>query len=223
MSSVFILPIETRLRRLLAEQLVCVIRANSTERALSAAQALLRAGARMIEVTMTVPGAVEAIKSLASTVPADVMIGAGTVMSGADARACIDAGAQFIVSPICEIDVIRPCRDAGVVAIPAGLTPTEIVHAYRMGAHVVKIFPAGSVGGPAYIRALRGPLPDIPFWVSGMVGAREAQEYLRAGVQLIGLNFAELLPQSLVEAGDWDGVASHARSVLLLARGQRDA
>jgi len=223
MSSAIVLPIETRLRRMLAEQLVCVIRATSSERAVNAAQALLRAGAKTIEVTMTVPGAVEAIKALASTVPADVMIGAGTVMSGYDARQCIDAGAQFIVSPICEIDLIRPCRDTGVVAIPAGLTATEIVLAYRMGAHVVKIFPAGSVGGPAYVRALRGPLPDIPFWVSGMVAAREAPEYFRAGVQLVGLNFAELLPDALVDADDWDGVAAHARTVLLAARGQREA
>ncbi len=222
MSQIPDLPIETRLRKMLAEQLVCVIRAANSERAINAAHALLNAGFKHIEVTMTVPGAVEAIKHLASIVPADAMIGAGTVMSGYEARQCIDAGAQFIVSPICEVDMIRPCRDAGVVAIPAALTPTEIVHAYRMGAHVVKIFPAGSVGGPAYIRALRGPLPDIPFWVSGMVGARDAQDYLRAGVQLVGLGFAELLPQALVEAGDWEGVTTHARSVRLTARGQTE-
>ena len=217
------LPIETRLRRMLGEQIVAVIRATSRERAKSAAQALMDAGFKLVEVTMTVPGAQEAIKELAAAAPADVMIGAGTVMSGPEARQCIDNGAQFIVSPICETDLIRPCRDAGVVSIPAGLTPTEVVHAYRMGAHVVKIFPAGSAGGPAYVRALRGPLPDIPLWVSGMVAAREAPEYIKAGVQLVGLNFAELLPHDLVEAGDWTGVSANARKVLLQARGQRDA
>jgi 2-dehydro-3-deoxyphosphogluconate aldolase / (4S)-4-hydroxy-2-oxoglutarate aldolase len=217
------LPIETRLRAMLAEQLVCVIRANSSERALNAAHALVRAGFKLIEVTMTVPGAVDAIKELAAHAPEGVMFGAGTVMSGAEARQCIDNGAQFVVSPICETDIIRPCRDAGVVSIPASLTPTEIVHAYRMGAHVVKVFPAGSMGGPAYIRALRGPLPDIPFWVSGMLMAREARDYLNAGVQLIGLNFAELLPHDLVEVGDWDGVTIHARRVLAQARGLVEA
>ena len=217
------LPIETRLRAMLAEQLVCVIRASSTERALNAAQALVGAGFKLIEVTMTVPGAVEAIKELAAHAPEGVLYGAGTVMSAVETRQCIDAGAQFIVSPICETDIIRPCREAGVVSIPASLTPTEIVHAYRMGAHVVKIFPAGSVGGPAYIRALRGPLPDIPFWVSGMVMAREARDYLNAGVQLIGLNFAELLPRDLVDAGNWEGVSAHARRVLAQARGLAEA
>ncbi|HEY3291573.1 MAG TPA: bifunctional 4-hydroxy-2-oxoglutarate aldolase/2-dehydro-3-deoxy-phosphogluconate aldolase [Anaerolineae bacterium] len=214
-----VLPIEKRLRQMLAERLVCVIRATSSVRALAAARALINAGFKLIEVTMTVPGAVEAIKVLAPTVPADVMVGAGTVMSGYEARQCIDAGAQFIVSPVCETDLIRPCRDAGVVAIPAALTPTEIVQAYRLGAHVVKIFPAGSVGGPAYIRALRGPLPDIPFWVSGMLPAKEAPEYFKAGVQLVGLNFAELLPQALVEAGNWDAITAHAADIMRLAKG----
>ena len=212
-------PIEVRLRGMLAFQLVCVIRASSAERAMNAAQSLLRAGFKLIEVTMTVPGAFEAIKELAAHVTEDVMIGAGTVMNAADARQCIENGAQFVVSPTCEIDIIRPCRDAGVVAIPAGLTPTEIVQAWRMGAHVVKIFPACSVGGPAYVKALRGPLPDIPLWVSGMLAAREARDYLNAGVQLVGLGYAELLPRALVDAGDWDGVTEHARRILYEARG----
>lgn len=204
--------IESRLRTMFAQQVVCVIRASSAERAVNAGYALTRAGFKLIEVTMTVPGAYDAIQELASKMAADVMIGAGTVMSAADARQCIERGAQFIVSPICETDIIRPCREAGVVAIPAGLTPTEIVHAWRLGAHVVKVFPAGSAGGPAYIKALRGPLPDIPLWVSGMVAAREVCDYLNAGVQLVGLG-AELLPRDLVDANDWDGVAAHARTV----------
>ena len=223
------LQIESRLRAMFAQQFVGIIRASSTERALHAAHALARAGFHLIEVTMTIPGAFDAIKELAveatasaAEAAAGVMIGAGTVTSVADARQCIENGAQFVVSPICETDIIRPCRDAGVVAIPAGLTPTEIVHAWRMGAHVVKVFPAGSVGGPAYIKALRGPLPDIPLWVSGMVTASQAQDYLQAGVQLVGLG-AELLPAALVEAGDWDGVAAHARQTLLKARGLREA
>jgi 2-dehydro-3-deoxyphosphogluconate aldolase/(4S)-4-hydroxy-2-oxoglutarate aldolase len=218
MTTTTMLPIEVRLRAMFSHQLVCVIRASSAERAVNAAQALLRAGFKLLEVTMTVPGAFEAIKELAGHVPDDVMIGAGTVMNASDARQCIENGAQFIVSPSCEIDIIRPCRDAGMVAIPAGLTPTEILYAWRMGAHVVKIFPAGSVGGPAYVRALRGPLPDIPLWVSGMVTAREVHDYLNAGVQLIGLG-AELLPGKLVDAGDWDGITEHARQKLYEARG----
>jgi 2-dehydro-3-deoxyphosphogluconate aldolase/(4S)-4-hydroxy-2-oxoglutarate aldolase len=212
-------PIETRLRAMLAQQYVAIIRVNSGERAVKAAEALARAGFKMIEVTMTVPGALDIIKDLAARNTDGVMIGAGTVMSAPDARQCIENGAQFIVSPICEPDIIRPCRDAGVVVIPAGLTPTEIVHAWRMGAHLVKVYPAGSVGGPAYIRALRGPLPDIPLWVSGMLTAREACEYLKAGVQLVGLG-QELLPAGLMDANEWDTLSQHARRLLVQARGE---
>jgi 2-dehydro-3-deoxyphosphogluconate aldolase/(4S)-4-hydroxy-2-oxoglutarate aldolase len=224
-------PIETRLRAMLAQKYVAIIRANSAERAHKSAQALMQAGFRLIEVTMTVPGALDVIKDLAAQVNQNatggegakygegVMIGAGTVMDAPDARRCIENGAQFVVSPICETDIIRPCRDAGVVAIPAGLTMTEIVHAWRMGAHVVKISPAGSVGGPAYIRAIRGPLPDIPLWVSGMVSAREAVDYMKAGVQLVGLG-AELLPPALMEVNDWGEISRHAQRLLLQARGE---
>lgn len=216
-------PIETRLRAMLAQKYVAIIRVNSAERALKSAQALIQAGFRLIEVTMTVPGALDVIKDLAAQVNQNaaegVMIGAGTVMDAPDARRCIENGAQFVVSPICETDIIRPCRDAGVVAIPAGLTMTEIVHAWRMGAHVVKISPAGSVGGPAYIRAIRGPLPDIPLWVSGMVSAREAVDYMKAGVQLVGLG-AELLPSAFMEVNDWGAISQHAQRLLLQARGE---
>ena len=213
------LPLEHRLQTMLAARFATVIRANSAETALAAADALIAAGFRLIEVTMTVPGAVEAIQELHRRVTEraqnDVIVGAGTVMSAADARRCIEAGAAFVVSPTCEIDIIRPCRDAGVVAIPAGLTPTEIVHAWRLGAHFVKVFPAGSLGGPAYIKALRGPLPDIPLWVSGMVTAKEAAQYFQAGVQLIGLG-SELLPAHLVAAKDWAAVTQHAQQIRLL-------
>ncbi len=216
------LPIESRLRRMLAEQLVAIIRANSQERALNAGRALMRAGFKLIEITLTIPGALDVMKTLADSAPEDVMIGAGTVMSAAHARDCVAQGAQFIVSPICETDIIRPCREAGVVAIPAGLSATEIVHAWRLGAHVVKVFPVGTVGGPSYIKALRGPLPDIPLWVSGMVAPAQAREYVAAGAQLVGLGSDQLLPARLVDAADWDGIATHAHALLLAAKGVRE-
>ncbi|MGQ9902957.1 MAG: bifunctional 4-hydroxy-2-oxoglutarate aldolase/2-dehydro-3-deoxy-phosphogluconate aldolase [Anaerolineae bacterium] len=216
------LPIESRLRRMLAERLVAIIRANSQERAVNATHALMRAGFKLIEITMTIPGALDAMKALSESAPKDVMIGAGTVMSAATARDCIAQGAQFIVSPICETDIIRPCRETGVVAIPAGLSATEIVHAWRLGAHVVKVFPVGTVGGPSYIKALRGPLPDIPLWASGMVAPAQAREYVAAGAQLVGLGSDQLLPAHLVDAGDWDAIATHAHALLLAAKGVRE-
>ena len=215
------LPLEHRLQSMLAAKVATVIRADSAEIALSAADALIAAGFRLIEITMTVPGAVEAIQELCRKINAadqsDIVVGAGTVMSAADARCCIEAGAAFVVSPTCETDIIRPCRESGVVAIPAGLTPTEIVQAWRSGAHFVKVFPAGSLGGPAYVKALRGPLPDIPLWVSGMVTAKEASAYFQAGAQLIGLG-SELLPAHLVAAKDWAAVTEHAQQLRVMCQ-----
>lgn len=202
------------------EKVAAIIRVPQPETAVNLAHALLTAGFKCVEVTLTVPGALDVIKTLAEAAPADCMIGAGTVTSAADARACIKAGAQFIVSPICEIDIVRPCREAGVVAIPAGLSATEIMTAWRVGAHVVKVFPAGSVGGPAYIKAIRGPMPEIPLWVSGMLQPSETQAYLAAGAQIVGLN-ANALPQSLIDSGDWTGVTDAARAMLKEALGEQ--
>ncbi len=212
------LPAEKRLRKMFEEKVAAIIRVPSPEHAMNMAQALLKGGFKCVEVTMSVPGALDVIKAVAEAAPDDCMIGAGTVTSAADARACIKAGAQFIVSPICETDIIRPCREAGVVAIPAGLSATEIMTAWRVGAHVVKVFPAGSVGGPAYIKAIRGPMPDIPLWVSGMLLPGETQAYLAAGAQIVGLN-ANALPKDLIDQGDWAGVADAARALLKEALG----
>jgi 2-dehydro-3-deoxyphosphogluconate aldolase/(4S)-4-hydroxy-2-oxoglutarate aldolase len=203
---------------MLAARLATVIRADSAEKALHAAEALVQAGFKLIEITMTVPGAIDAIKALVDAKLDGVLVGAGTVMSGYDAKQAIDHGAAFVVAPTCETDIVRPCREAGVVAIPAGLTPTEIVQAWRVGAHFVKVFPAGAMGGPDYIRALRGPLPEIPLFVSGKLKATEVQAYLRAGAQLIGLG-SELLPDRLMSVNDWRGIAEHARKMRMICEG----
>lgn len=213
------LPIERRMRALFREQVVAIVRVAQAHRALELARALVAGGFRCVEITLSVPDAPEVIKTLCAEVAEDVLIGAGTVTDAAEARQCIEAGAQFLVSPICETDIIRPCREAGVVAIPAGMTPTEIVHAWRLGAHVVKVFPAGAIGGAAFIRALRGPLPDIPLWVSGGVQPSETRTYLAAGAQLVGLNAGERLGH-LIESGDRDGLVAAAQAMLSEARNQ---
>lgn len=194
-------------------RVVAIIRTKNADHALHMGRALLQAGFRCVEITMNTPEAVQLIETLAREAPAEAMIGAGTVMNAAEAMACIKAGAQFIVSPIAEAEIIRPCRDADVVVIPAGLTPTEIVHMWRAGAHVIKVFPIDAVGGPSYIRALRGPLPDIPLWVSGAVNPEETPSYLEAGVQLVGLN-ANHLPADLVAEGNLARLVEAARAML---------
>lgn len=208
--------IETRLKTMLAARVAAVIRLDSAHNAQRAAECLIDAGFKCVEITMTVPNAIHIIKTLSQNAPADVLIGAGTIMSGADVRAAIDAGAQFVVSPIFEPETIRPCREAGVVAIPAALTPTEIVMGWRAGGHVIKVFPVGQVGGATYIKTIRGPLPDIPLWVSGNAFAKDAAAYFAAGTQLIGLT-AELFPAKLIDAGHWSALTTHMRDTLALA------
>lgn len=210
------LPIQTRFNRMLREKAAMVMRGSDARKVHDLALALARGGVACIEVTMTVPGAIDLVKTLAAELP-EAMIGAGTVTTAHDARACIDAGAQFVVSPIAATDIIRPCRESGVVAIPAGMTPTEIHTGWLMGGHVVKVFPAGTAGGPAFIRALRGPFPEIPLWVSGAVTSADAPEYFKAGVQLVGLNANEI-PAALLESGDWAAVSTHAAGMLARAR-----
>ena len=212
------LPIETRMRFLFDEKIVGVIRTPTAEQAINVVKALMAGGFKAVEVPMTVPDILNVLKELVRSAPKGVMVGAGTVMTAADARACIDVGCEFIVAPSAELEIIRPCREAGVVAIPGAATPTEIAACWRAGAHVVKVFPAGPLGGPDYIRAVRGPFPEIPLWVSGLVPASQAQDYLRAGAQLIGLT-NELMPPALMAAKDWDGLREHARARLAIARG----
>lgn len=204
---------EQRLQRMFDARVVAIIRTQNADHALLMARALLEGGFRCVEITMNTPDALALIETLAREAPAEAMIGAGTVMSADQAQACIRAGAQFVVSPIAETAIIAPCREAGVVVIPAGLTPTEIVHMWRAGAHVVKVFPINAVGGPSYIRALRGPLPEVPLWVSGAVNPEETPTYLEAGVQLVGLN-ADHLPAALIREGDRAALAAAARALL---------
>lgn len=214
------LSIESRIRFLFDEKIVGVIRTRTASDALNVVKALVAGGFKAVEVPMTVPDAVNVLKELVQTVGDGVMVGAGTVMTAADARACIEAGCQFIVAPSAEFEIIRPCREAGVVAIPGAATPTEIAACWRAGAHVVKVFPAATLGGPDYIRAVRGPFPHIPLWVSGMVTSAQSLNYLKAGAQLVGLT-NELMPQNLMDANDWEGIRDHARACLAAAKGAK--
>jgi 2-dehydro-3-deoxyphosphogluconate aldolase / (4S)-4-hydroxy-2-oxoglutarate aldolase len=201
-------PLETRLHRMFAARCAMVMRGSDPTQVAGLARALVRAGFECVEVTLTVPGALDLIKQLAVELPT-TMIGAGTVLTAHDARAAIDAGAQFVVSPIVALDIIRPCREAGVVCIPAGMTPTEIHSAWLNGGHVVKVFPAGAAGGPAFIKALRGPFPELPLWVSGALSAADAPAYFAAGAQLVGLNANEI-PADLIASQAWDDVVTRA-------------
>lgn len=201
-----------------ALKLVAVIRAERAEDALLAARAMAAAGVRGIEITFTVPGAAESIREAIKTLPPAVVVGAGTVLTHAQAAEAVDAGARFFVSPVGDEWLVQLAHEAGALAAIGGLTPTEIVAAHRCGADYVKVFPGESLGGPTYIKHLRGPLPDIPLMVTGGVTRENAASYLAAGAQSVGLG-SDLIPKKLVMAGDFDGLVAHARRVVAAVLG----
>src|SRR6266536_1486492 len=148
-------------RRIFATGIVPVVRAPTADEALRVVDAIRAGGIDIIEVTMTVPGAVQVIEKLARRYGGEVVVGAGTVLDRETALACIRAGASFVVSPALDEATIECCRAEGIPVMPGALTPTEIVRAWRAGADAVKVFPCSAVGGPSYIRALKAPLPQI--------------------------------------------------------------
>src|ERR1700678_1365212 len=160
--------------------LVPVLRAQSVEQAMALADAIAAGGVTVLEVTMTVPGAIRVMGRLAKERP-DILIGAGTVLDAETARACILEGAQFVVSPALNLKTIEMCHRSSIAVLPGALTPTEVVTAWEAGADVVKIFPASAMGGAKYLTALKGPLPQIEMIPTGGVMLGTAAEFLEAG------------------------------------------
>jgi 2-dehydro-3-deoxyphosphogluconate aldolase/(4S)-4-hydroxy-2-oxoglutarate aldolase len=188
-------------------RLVAVVRSKSAEEALVMADATAAGGVKFVEITFSVPGAIEVIGELAKR--ADLHVGAGTVLSVSQAKTAIDAGAKFIVSPSLELDLIPLCHEAGTVCFPGAVTPTEILAAARAKADLVKIFPADCVGGPYFIKQMAGPLPEVRFMISGGVSLTNVKEYVQVGVTGICLGSAYL--GSLLAQRGRDGLAQEVR------------
>jgi 2-dehydro-3-deoxyphosphogluconate aldolase / (4S)-4-hydroxy-2-oxoglutarate aldolase len=169
-------------------RVVPVLRTRSTEHAETAIAWLREAGLRVFEITLTIPSATALIERLARD--PDLIVGAGTVPDAAAARACLDAGARFIVAPWVDASLAEPCRRAGAVLMLGALTPTEVRAALAAGADVVKIFPAASAGGPSHIRALASVLPQVAFCPTGGVEPQNAAAYLAAGAAFVGMGGA---------------------------------
>lgn len=200
------------LGRLLAGRVVAVIRMKDADGLAAAAAALARGGVRAVEVTMTVPGAVGIIRELARTKGPGALVGAGTVLDAATAAAVIEAGADFVVSPVFDRDTVSACRESGVVVAPGAFTPTEIVAAWRAGADLVKVFPATALG-PQFVRDVRGPLPEVRLMPTGGVTVGNARDFLAAGAACVGLGTA-LVDAEAVEAGDWAAIEARARRLV---------
>jgi 2-dehydro-3-deoxyphosphogluconate aldolase/(4S)-4-hydroxy-2-oxoglutarate aldolase len=166
--------------------IVPVVRAPSGDEALRVIDAIRAGGIDVIELTMTVPGAVRLIEDLAKRYGDQVVLGAGTVLDSETARACILAGAAFVVSPMLDEGMIACCRTYGVAALPGALTPTEIVRAWRAGADMVKVFPCSAMGGAAYVRSLKAPLPQIDLVPTGGVSIATVADFVRAGASAVG-------------------------------------
>jgi 2-dehydro-3-deoxyphosphogluconate aldolase / (4S)-4-hydroxy-2-oxoglutarate aldolase len=192
--------------------IVPVIRASNVDEAKQAVEAVCAGGIPIVEITMTVPNATQVIRGVIEQHGNKVLTGAGTVLTGEQAKACLDAGAEFLVSPGLSIAVLEVARSRGKLAIPGALSPTELMTALSAGAQVIKIFPCGNVGGPKYLKALRGPFPNAQLIPTGGVNATNAADYFAAGAFALGVG-ADLVDLSALRAGRADKVTEAARQL----------
>lgn len=208
--------------RILEEGVVPVLRAESHEIALQAVEALRAGGIGVLEITMTVPGAVELIARLSGEIGEECLIGAGTVLNEKSAAACVTAGARFIVSPAVNVDTIEFCNSRDIPVLPGAFTPTEVVTAWSAGADMVKLFPAGAGGGPGYLKSLRAPFPDVQFVPTGGISLQNAADYIRAGAVAIGIG-ADLVDTKAICAGNAQVVTEQAKRYLAAVSSARGA
>jgi 2-dehydro-3-deoxyphosphogluconate aldolase/(4S)-4-hydroxy-2-oxoglutarate aldolase len=188
---------------------VPVLRAESAAMAVALAEAIAAGGVTVLEVTMTVPGAIGVMRTLARDRP-DILVGAGTVLDPETARMCILEGAQFVVSPALNVATIEMCHRYSIAVLPGALTPTEIVTAWQAGADVVKVFPASAMGGAPYLRSLKAPLPQVELIPTGGVTLASAEEFLKAGAFALGVG-ADLADTRAVAEGRTASVTETAR------------
>ncbi len=197
-----------------------MVRAPKPSDAIAASEAVCAGGIPVLEITMTVPGAVEVIAELSRTMGGEVLVGAGTVLNAETARRCIDAGAQFLVSPGFDLATVQLANRENILIMAGSLTPTEVITAWNAGADFVKIFPCGNLGGASYIKALKGPLPQIPMIPTGGVNLQTAADFLKAGSAALGIG-GELVSAAALKAGNMAVITETARQFVSLVRETR--
>lgn len=193
--------------------IVPVLRARSADEGRALVDALVAGGITMIEVTMTVPGAVDLLRTLHSEYGERLLLGSGTVTTVAEAEATIKAGAEFVVSPSLHPEVIAATRARGKVSIPGALTPTEVITAWHAGADYVKIFPCSAVGGASYLKALLAPFPELRLIPTGGVTLQTAADFLKAGARALGIG-SDLVNSQAIAQGHPEAVTATARAYL---------
>ena len=196
--------------------LVPVLRAESEAQAIALAEAIADGGVTVLEVTMTVPGAVRVIARLKKERP-EILLGAGTVLDAETAHACIEEGAEFIVSPAFSLKTVEMCQKQGKAVLPGALTPTEVLTAWQAGADVVKVFPASAMGGAKYLKSLKAPLPQIELIPTGGVSLETAREFLEAGAYALGVG-ADLVDTKAIAAGHAWKITENARKYLEIVK-----
>jgi 2-dehydro-3-deoxyphosphogluconate aldolase/(4S)-4-hydroxy-2-oxoglutarate aldolase len=191
---------------------VAIIRMKDANKVAAVVDALLEGGVRVLEVTMTVPGAVDLIRGLAPRMPPELVLGAGTVVDAETADRVIDAGAKFLVSPVLRLPVIETARRRGVPVMPGCFSPTEILTAWEAGADIVKVFPATALG-PGYLKDVHGPLPQVKLMPTGGVSVDNAGDWIRAGAVAVGVGSA-LLDAGAIASGNFGAITEKARRMI---------
>jgi 2-dehydro-3-deoxyphosphogluconate aldolase/(4S)-4-hydroxy-2-oxoglutarate aldolase len=210
---------ESTLRRIIDGGIVAVVRFETSAPLVKVVKSLAAGGVTAAEVTFTVPDAVDVIRDVRREVGDRLVLGAGTVLDPETARAAILAGAEFIVAPTVNLEVIRLCRRYDKAVMPGALTPTEVLTAWEAGADLVKIFPA-DVGGPSYLKALHGPLPHVRFMPTGGVDLGTAEAFLKAGATCLGVGSALVDPRAIA-AGDFERIGDLAAQYTDIVRRAR--
>ena len=210
---------EDQLQYMLDNVIVAVVRSPSSRQLVEVAKALLAGGVKVMEITMTVPNAIDVIRDVRAAMPEEVLLGAGTILDPETAPAAILAGAEFIVGPTFNPDVIRLCQRYDKVVAPGAFTPTEILNAWESGADIVKVFPA-SVRGPKYLKDIHGPLPQIRLMPTGGVDLNTSAEFLKCGACALGVGSA-MVDKKAMAAGDFAKIEDLARQFVQIVQDAR--
>jgi len=210
------------LQRIREMGIVPIVRVSSGDEAMAVIEAIRAGGINVLEITMTIPGAIKVIEQVVGRYGDEVLVGAGTVLDAETARTCILAGAQFVVSPALNPATIELCRRYSVTVCPGALTPTEVVTAWQAGADVVKIFPCSAMGGASYLKALKAPLPQIELIPTGGVSLQTAAEFINAGALALGVG-SDLVDTKAIRAGQPEKVTNAARAYVVAVQAARAA
>ena len=208
------------IKRIRETGVIPVVRAKTADEAMRAIDAIREGGISVLEITMTVPGAVKLIEQVASRYGNDALVGAGTVLDPDTATACVSAGAQFVVTPALNVETIARCKELGVAIMPGALTPTEVLQAWNAGADFVKVFPAGAVGGANYLKALKAPLPHVELVPTGGVTINTAGDFIRAGAAALGVG-SDLVDLNAIREGQAALITERAKQFINIVREAR--